>query len=118
MKMHLYRQGKTEAFLLSKKILIRKGFRIQIADEKKGLISANCPQSPSTDVLFFNILFSESAEVVTLSLIVNIFSVHQGTFIANEESERNFIKNFQESFQKKPVENAFKLSKEDYALAV
>jgi hypothetical protein len=105
MKLHLYQLSKAEAFLLSKEALRQSGFTIQLADERKGLITASRQVPGETDVLFFNILFTENMPCASLHLISNIFSGAYGTFVAVKGFDEGFSECLHELINKRAEQN-------------
>jgi len=102
MKIHLYQLTKTEAFILSKKVLSDLGFSIQLEDHKRGVIAGHRPAKKEGDVLFFDILFSNSMPFATINLISNIFSGDHGTFTNDIDGEKTYLLFLDELIKKTP----------------
>lgn len=112
MKLHLYDLDKAEAFKLSIETLNELGFIVHLADEAKGIISSGRQNTNNTDVLFFNVLFSEHMPYATLTLISNIFAGASGTFIAVKNCEEEFCEALQKLIKNNNLSNNHLIAEE------
>ena len=117
MIIRLYQQSASEAFRLTVTALQRLGFTLYFADSRKGMIRTGRKLISTEQIIFFDVQITHAHNVVSLSLISNIFSESTCTFIADAVSEELFLEALHDLMRIQLPDNPLKLSKNDYAMS-
>lgn len=118
MTIYLYQQTAAEAFRLSERALLKIGFTVNLADDITGLISGRKQLNSNGHILFLDVKISRKLHSTGVTIISNVFAGNTGTFIADSVSEELFLETFHDLLRIQPPDNPFRLSQNDYALAV
>ena len=118
MTIYLYQQTAAETFRLSERALLKIGFTVHQANDKTGFLSGRKQLNSNGHILFLDVKISRQPHTTGVTIISNVFAGNTGTFIADSVSEELFLETFHDLLRIQPPDNPFRLSNNDYAMAV
>ena len=118
MTLYLYQQSTDEAFRLGVRAMSRIGFTVYNSDDKSCIIGGRKQLNRNGNVIFLDVKITSKADSTCVSLFSNVFTGDSGTFIADAVSEELFIETLYDLLRIEPPGNPFRLSENDYAMAV